>query len=154
MSDRTPRIVAEPTVARDDVLEAIRRELRAFNRAANPAFFSLRDLPENAPRPLHVVAYDADGAVSGGLLGETCLTWFDIDIVAVRECDRRRGLGSRLVRAAEAEAVARGCRWVSVDTMEYQAPAFYEKLGYSVVGRFEDRDGHGHAKYFLTRRIA
>ena len=41
-----------------------------------------------------------------------------------------------------------------VDTAEFQAPGFYERLGYAVVGRIEDCDGHGHAKYYLTRTIA
>lgn len=147
------RVVAEPTAAPEPVLEAIRAELRAFNRAANPAYYARRDLPENAPRALHVVAYDAAGGVVGGLIGSTCLEWLDIDMLAVRAADRRRGVGRRLMRAAEEEAVARGCRWAAVDTADFQAPGFYGKLGYAVVGRFEDRDGHGHAKYFLTRRL-
>jgi GNAT superfamily N-acetyltransferase len=153
MSDSELRVVAETGSASEEALEAIRRELRAYNRAANPAFFALRDAPENAPRPLHVVARDAGGAVVGGLLGETCLAWFDIDILSVREGDRRRGVGRRIMLAAETEAAARGCRWVSVDTMDYQAPGFYERLGYTAVGRFEDRDGHGHTKLFFTKRI-
>jgi len=58
------------------------------------------------------------------------------------------------MRAAEAEAVARGCRYAAVDTAEFQAPGFYGKPGYAVVGRFENRDGQGHAKLFLTRAIS
>jgi ribosomal protein S18 acetylase RimI-like enzyme len=154
MSEPEVRVVAAEGAAPEEELEAIRRELRAYNRATSPAFYELRDRPENAPRLLHVVAYDAGGAVVGGLLGETCLAWFDIEILAVRGEDRRRGLGRRIMRAAEKEAAARGCRWASVDTMDWQAPGFYERLGYAVVGRFEDRDGRGHTKLFLTRRIA
>jgi ribosomal protein S18 acetylase RimI-like enzyme len=153
LSEPEVRIVTEPSVAAEPVLEAIRSELHAFNRAANPAYYSLRDLPGNEPRALHVVAYDPAGGVVGGVIGTTCLEWLDIEIMAVRAGDRRRGIGRRLVRAAESEAVLRGCRWAAVDTADFQAPGFYEKLGYAVVGRFEDRDGHGHAKFFLTRRI-
>ena len=153
MSAPVVRVVTESAAASRDVLEAIRRELRAFNRAANPAFYALRDLPENAPRPLHVVAYDAEGTVVGGLIGDTCLAWLDIDILSVRAADRGRGIGRLLMHAAEEEAVARGCRWAAVDTMDFQAPGFYARLGYAVVGTFEDRDGHGHTKHFLTRRI-
>jgi GNAT superfamily N-acetyltransferase len=151
VSEPGVRIVAE--TAAEPVLEAIRAQLRAFNREANPAFYALRDLPENAPRALHVVAYDAAGGVAGGLIGSTCLDWLDIDILAVRAGDRGRGIGRRIVRAAEAEAVARGCRYAAVDTADFQAPGFYGKLGYAVAGKFEDRDGLGHAKWFFTRRI-
>ena len=100
-----------------------------------------------------MVAYDAAGGVVGGLIGSTCLEWLDIDMLAVRAADRRRGVGRRLMRAAEAEAVSRGCRWAAVDTADFQAPGFYERLGYAIVGRFEDRDGHGHTKYYFTRRL-
>ncbi len=154
VSELDVRVVVAAAAPAEDVIEAIRRGLREFNRAANPAFYAQRDLPENAPRPLHVVAYDAAGAVVGGLIGTTCLAWLEIDVMSVRAAERRRGIGSRLVRAAEAEAVARGCRHSAVDTMDFQAPGFYGRLGYAVAGRFEDRDGHGHTKYFLTRRLA
>lgn len=154
MSEPEFRVVTESAIPAEDVLEAIRRELRTYNRQANPVFYALRNRPEHAPRPLHVVAYDAAGAVVGGLIGTTCLAWLDIDIMSVREADRHRGIGTLLVRAAEAEAVARGCSYAAVDTMDFQAPDFYARLGYAVVGTFADRDGHGHAKHFLTRRLA
>jgi ribosomal protein S18 acetylase RimI-like enzyme len=45
-----------------------------------------------------------------------------------------------LRRAAE-----RGCRRVFLDTFSFQAPGFYQKLGYQVYGRAEDwPDGHAH----------
>ena len=147
------RVVVESAAAPEAALDAIRRELRAFNRSANPAFYALADAPENAERPLHVVAYDVAGDVVGGLIGTTFLAWLDIDMLSVRAGDRRRGLGRRIMRAAEAAAVARGCRYASVDTTDFQAPGFYERLGYAIVGRFEDRCGQGHTKYFLTRRL-
>jgi len=153
MSVPDVRVVAESGVAPDPVLDAIRRELRAFNRAANPAFYALFDDPANAERPLHVVAYDASGAVVGGLIGTTQLDWLDIDILAVHAAHRRSGIGRRIMRAAEAEAVARGCRYASVDTLDFQAPGFYERLGYAIAGRFEDRCGPGHTKYYLTRTL-
>ncbi len=134
-------------------LEAIRTALRTANRAANPAFYALWDLPANAERAMHVVAYAPDGAVAGGLIGSTRLEWLDIDILAVRAADRGRGIGRRLMRAAEQEAVRRGCRYAAVDTAEFQAPGFYQRLGYDVAGRFEDRDGRGNAKVFFTRTL-
>ena len=148
------RIVTHPGAAAEPDLEAIRSELRAFNRAANPAYFALRDLPANGPRALHVVAYDAAGGIAGGLIGSTCLAWLDIEILAVRAGERRRGIGRRLVRAAESEAVLRGCRYAALDTTDFQAPGFYERLGYAVAGTFEHRVGEGHTKFFFTRTLA
>ena len=37
--------------------------------------------------------------------------------------------------------------------MDYQAPDFYESLGYTITGRLDDWDSHGHAKLFLVKRL-
>jgi hypothetical protein len=49
-------------------LEAVRDELRRFNAENNSAFFTARELPANAARPLYAVARDPQGLLLGGLL--------------------------------------------------------------------------------------
>jgi GNAT superfamily N-acetyltransferase len=137
----------------DEMWEAIASVLKSYNRDRNPSFYTARDLPENAPKPLHVVALDADGAVVGGLIGETQFAWLKVSIVAVAEPARRCGVGRRLMELAEQEAVARGCRHVFLDTMDYQAPGFYQKLGYAVAAKLDDWDSCGHARYYFTKEL-
>jgi len=57
--------------------------------------------------------------------------------VAVRQSDRRRGLGSRLVRHAEQALFALGCGKVNlqVRTSNEAIVRFYERLGYAVEDR-------------------
>lgn len=43
---------------------------------------------------------------------------------------RGRGVGRRLLAAIEAEAVRRGCARAALDSYDWQAPGFYERLGY------------------------
>jgi ribosomal protein S18 acetylase RimI-like enzyme len=127
--------------------------LRSYNRAQNPAFFAARDLPENAPQPLNVVAFDPSGTVVGGLTAETQFAWLKVSIVAVAENARRHGVGRGLMELAEKEAVARGCRHAFLDTMDYQAPGFYQKLGYQIAGKLENWDSHGHAQFLFTKGL-
>jgi len=134
--------------------EAICDELRRFNIENNRAFFAARELPANAARPLSLAARDAQGRLLGGLLAETQFAWMKVSIMAVIPAARGRGIGSRLMAAAEGEAVVRGCRYAYADTMDYQAPAFYQKLGYAIAGKLEEWDSHGHAKLFFTKRLA
>lgn len=133
--------------------ESVNTLLRNYNRDRNGSFFTARELPENAPDLLNVIVYDSAGMVVGGVLAETQFAWLKISIMAVAERLRRRGIGRELMRIAEQEAVRRGCRYAYLDTMDYQAPDFYRKLGYQVIGEMPDWDSHGHTAYLFTKQL-
>jgi GNAT superfamily N-acetyltransferase len=104
-------------------------------------------------QPLALLLTDpADGPVIGGLWGGTHFGYLFIELLYLPEALRRSGLGSRLIRAAEAEALRRGCTAVWLDTFSFQARGFYEKLGYSVFGTLPDCPP-GHSRYFLRRQL-
>jgi GNAT superfamily N-acetyltransferase len=104
-------------------------------------------------RALAVVATDDEGAVVGGLWGSTAYGWLHVDLLVVPEAARGQGAGTRLMDLAEAEAVARGCHGVWLDTFDFQARPFYEKRGYVCFGELPDYPV-GHARIFLTKRLA
>ena len=137
-----PTITVEPDPA-TDVRTAVLDGLRAFNRRhAEPPDF----------RPLALAARDAGGALLGGLVGQTGWRWLHVDLLWVAEPHRGRGVGRRLLRAAEAEALARGCRHVYLDTFDYQARPFYEREGYE---QFGVQEGYppGHRRFFLRKAL-
>jgi GNAT superfamily N-acetyltransferase len=137
----------------DELREAVYQGLREHNRTANPVYWAKVDQPESEPAALNVFALDGQGDAVGGLFGETTFSWLKISIMSVREEFRGQGIGTRLVLMAEAEAKRRGCKYAFADTMEYQAPEFYRKLGYRVAGRLDDWDSHGHAKFFFVKEL-
>jgi GNAT superfamily N-acetyltransferase len=137
----------------EELKNAVVADLRHYNRLRNAAWFEALTVPCNAARPLNVFALDAAAQPLGGLLGETQLAWLKIQYVSIRADARGHGLGTRLMTLAEAEAANRGCKYAFLDTMSYQAPDFYLKLGYRIAGQLDDWDSHGHAKSFLVKPL-
>src|SRR5207247_8363303 len=86
-------------------------------------------------RPLAVIVRDPQTKDPvGGLTGRTSLGLLFIDLFFLPDNLRRDGLGSRLLRLAEGEARQRGCVGGVLYKINFQAPAFYERRGYRVLG--------------------
>ena len=101
---------------------------------------------------LNIVEYDDNGNVIAGILGGTYWGWMHIDILWVDENHRRSGIGSKLLKAAEDEAIRRGAHSVHVDTMSWQAPEFYKKHGYRIIGELNDIPS-GNKKFHLVKDL-
>ena len=102
--------------------------------------------------PIGIVEYDDKGDLIGGIIGGTYWGWMYVDILWVREDHRQNGIGSRLLAEAEAEALRRGCHHVHLDTMSWQAPEFYKKHGYDVIGILPDVP-KGNQKYLMMKTL-
>ncbi len=122
-------------------LSTILRGLIAYNELhAGPA----------GAREIAVVARE-DREIVGGLTGLTHWKWMHIRFLWVAEKARGRGLGSRLLRTAEEEAVRRGCEHAHLDTFSFQAQPFYARFGYEEFGRLENYPA-GCTRIFLQKR--
>ncbi len=78
------------------------------------------------------------GTVVAGISGWTWGDCCELQNLWVEPSLRGRGLATRLIAAAEAEAAARGCSQTVHFTYEFQARVLYERNGYELVGRVED----------------
>jgi ribosomal protein S18 acetylase RimI-like enzyme len=56
------------------------------------------------------------------------------------------------MQEAESEAIRRGCPHVFLETFNFQALPFYEKLGYAVFSKLADFPPGG-ARYALTKQL-
>jgi ribosomal protein S18 acetylase RimI-like enzyme len=117
--------------------------LRAFNEAIT----GISDA-----KPLHARIRNASGAIIAAVSGHSWGGCCEIMQLWVREDERGRGHGRALMRAVEGEAGRRRCSQITVATHSFQAPHFYEKLGYQPVGAVVDYP-KGHAKLHYVKRL-
>lgn len=115
------------------------------------AFNGRHAAPESWTRVV-LLLRDGEGALRGGLLAATHWDWLHVTHLWIDDGARGRGLGRRLLLAAEAEARARGCRHVHLETLSFQARGFYESLGYQVYGELADYPP-GHTRFSLARHL-
>ena len=105
------------------------------------------------PRALTIRLQAKDsGAIIGALVGQSVWDWLYVNLLWVDQTLQGQGLGSRLMQAAEREAVRRGCLGIWVSTFSFQAPDFYKKLGYSSFGHIDDFP-RGHSRLFFQKRL-
>ncbi|WP_158743234.1 GNAT family N-acetyltransferase [Acidisphaera sp. L21] len=87
-----------------------------------------------------VIRLKRDGVLLGGMIARTGRKWLFIDLLSLPMTEHGSGIGSRLMAMAEAEAIRRGCVGAFLNTINFQAPGFYQKLGYEEFGRLPHDD--------------
>lgn len=99
------------------------------------------------------IGIEEGGRVIAGL--DACVTAFKILYVSTVFVDaehRRKGFGTRLMREMERRAAEMGVNTIRLDTFDWQGRAFYEALGYQIVGSYENAED-GYAEYFFLKRL-
>ncbi len=129
---------------RDEDVRVLREHLGSYN---------IRHSTIEEGTDLAIFLRAADGSLVGGIAGWIWGGCLEIDYLWVHEDLRGQGIGQRLVQSLESAALERGCRLSTLNTFSFQAPAFYQKLGYDVFG-VVDGYGNAHQKLYLRKRLA
>ena len=122
-------------------VEALRSHLVAHN---------VEQAAIDAGQEVAVFVRGEEGQLVGGIVGWMWGQCLEINYLWVHPDVRGRGYGKRLVETVEAEARGHGCRTAILDTYTFQAPAFYQKLGYEVLFAVEGYP-RGYQKLFLKK---
>ena len=124
--------------------ERLDEEINAFNAAVTG---------HHDGRALSVAARGDDGELRGGLYGWTWGECGYIELLWVRDDERGSGLGTKLLEAAEAEILSRGCDRVALSTHSFQAQGFYARFGYTECGRTPGYP-RGYDDIHMMKRLA
>lgn len=104
-------------------------------------------------RPIVVLLRNGANEIVGGLWGHTGYGWLFTQLLVVPADMRGQGVGTEIMQCAENEAIARGCHGAWLDTFEFQARAFYERIGYQCFGELPDYPV-GYSRFFLKKALA
>lgn len=132
------------TTERPDPKDAavVRNGIYAFNNrnyGEKPGFFT-------------VILKSNNGVVYGGLTAYVHSDSIFIDILWVDDALRGQGYGSKILKAAEKEAIRRGIPHATVDTFDFQAEPFYKKNGYYDIGVIKNYV-LGFDRFFLRKDL-
>lgn len=131
----------------DDPHPADILRLEAHLDAHNMALTGIDDA-----RLLSILLTRPSGELYAGLHGHSWGGTCCIKLFWVAEGERGGGLGTAMLRAAEAEARRRGCRQIMLATHSFQAPDFYARHGFETVATIADNP-MGHADIVMLKRL-
>ena len=131
--------------------DAMPEDLRFLEEQINEYNFATTGIRD--ARLLVRLLRDAGGRIYAGISGHTWGDVAEIRFLWVDAPRRHTGIGRGLLSAAEDEARARGCRKIVLSTHSFQAPDFYFKRGYVIVGQFSDYP-RGHTSIFLEKPLS
>jgi GNAT superfamily N-acetyltransferase len=133
-------VVETPDKALADFFE---ERLEEFNRAR----WTIKD-----KIPLAIKVTNDQGEIVAGCAGKTFGLWLMIDNLWVSETLRGQNYGSKILLQMHSAAQARGCKYVLLDTLNFQARPFYEKHGYKLqwTQNHYPKDG---CKYFMMKEL-
>ena len=111
-------------------------QIREFNN--EHSFHHKESRNEGAVQPIHIMVTDENQKWMGGISARVYWNWLEIDHFWFSEEVRGNGMGQTLLKKTEEIAIEKGAIKALLTTFDFQARTFYEKYGYTVVGKIED----------------
>ena len=98
-------------------------------------------------------ARTSEGDICGGVACYIYREVLLIDTLGLDDAYRGQGLGRQLMDMAERRGRDSGCAFAFLDTMNWQARPFYEKLGYRVFHEFQ-MEGGKYTRFYMRKDFA
>ena len=137
----------EITIGTTEDGQWIREQLITYNRQHVPA--ALYTESEH----YCFLAWDEDEELLGGVTASYVWNHLQVHFLWVDPEQRAEGIGKQLMEQIESLAEEKSCSKILLDTFSFQAPGFYEKLGFEEYGRLADHPTAGQTQYFFVKQL-
>jgi GNAT superfamily N-acetyltransferase len=96
---------------------------------------------------------DESGTVLAGVAGFTWGGCCFVTYLWVAEEHRGKGLGGKLLKVFEKNAIGKGCKIALLSSHSFQSPGFYKRMGYEEQASIKDYPV-GHTDIFFAKHLA
>jgi len=124
-----------------NLIDELRAALRSYNQSIAGVF---------SYESIYLFKRDENGDLIGGVYGKFAWNWLYIDLLWVHPAHRDNGLGTQLMQEIEKKAHKMDIYSYHLSTASFQAPIFYQKLGYQICGEIKDLPP-GYTTYYLKK---
>lgn len=129
------------------ISDAIISGLRAYNQSKIGPYQRIRFslyIKDNDDKTDEII-----GGLTGVIFGDICA----VEIAWVHENFRLKGLGTALFSKLEKYARENKCKFLQLDTTDFQARPFYEKLGFTVIATLP-KGFMGWSQYIMRKELS
>lgn len=128
----------------DEEIQVLERGIEEFTQAA---------FENRTGKSLTFFLRDENQEIVGGVYGKiSSFGWLYVSLLWISPKIRGGGYGIELMKKIEREAVKNDCHHAYLDTFSFQAPEFYQKLGYEIFAELKDFP-NGHSRIFLKKTL-
>lgn len=113
----------------DDLVIWLKKKLPTVSSGRGSYYFERQEEPI---KPFRLYIKDSNQSVVGGATGVTFYGCLYVDMLWVEESIRDQGFGKKIMEEAEKIARERKCTFATLNTMDWEALPFYQKLGYRI----------------------
>lgn len=97
--------------------------------------------------------YESEGVVLGRIVGFIHWDHLQIELFYVSNNTQGQGIGTKLLNHVESIAKQQSKSYIFLETMSFNAPKFYEKHGYEVVGKIVNSPMENQIRFFYKKDI-
>lgn len=94
-----------------------------------------------------------DSEYVGGIVGKITFETCYVELLAVKNEERGKGIGAELIKSLEEEVSKIGIKKIYLNTQDYQAKDFYLKMNYKIVATIKDIPFAGTTRYILIKDL-
>ena len=93
-----------------------------------------------------------DGKIVGGAIGYVLYDWYYLDLLWIEDSYQHKSIGTSLIKRIEEYAKKEDLTGIRMETWNFQAKGFYEKMGYTMYAYIEDCPP-GTIDYFFMKKL-